>query len=51
VYELRPAVQTKGQEGNALAGEAGTGVYPGKIIGMLPSCAGMVSGKLRCSWS
>jgi len=48
--ELRPARQTEGQEGASQAVEAGTGVL-GKSIGMMPSCAGMQSGRPRCSWS
>jgi len=44
--ESRPAGQTKGQEGNAQAAEAEIGNrYPGKSIGMLPSCVGMGSGR------
>jgi len=44
--ELRPAGQTKGQEGTAQAVEAGTGIL-GRAIGMLPGCVGVGSGGSR----
>jgi len=46
--ELRPAGQTKGQEGTAQAVEAVTGIL-GRAIGMLPGCVRRGPGGPRCS--
>jgi len=57
VQELSvPRYKKSGKEGKGPArgnftGSGSRDRYPGKSIGMLPSCVGMTSGRPRCSWS